>query len=446
MQKLENGHHVAEDQKAVETPSVTPVKKFGTESDSKMRRSYIERQHENVDALINCVMKNIGFQHGKPVAAFTIYKCLLQWKSFEAERTSVFDRLIQMIGSAIENQDDNDLMAYWLSNTSALLFLLQQSLKSGGPNDATPVRKPPNPTSLFGRMTMGFRSSPSSASLPTPALDVVRKVEAKYPALLFKQQLTAYVEKIYGILRDNLKKELASFISLCIQAPRASKGVLRSGRSFGKDSPMGHWQSIIESLNNLLCTLKENFVAPVLIQKIFTQTFSYINVQLFNSLLLRRDCCTFSNGEYVKAGLAELELWCAQAKEEYAGSSWDELKHIRQAVGFLVIHQKYRISYDEIINDLCPIMSVQQLYRICTLYWDANYNTRSVSPDVLSSMRVLMAEDSNNAQSDSFLLDDSSSIPFSVEDLSTAMQEKDFSDLKPAEELLENPAFQFLTE
>jgi hypothetical protein len=47
-------------------------------------------------------MKNIGFHHGKPIAAFTIYKCLLHWKSFEAERTSVFDRLIQMIGSAIE--------------------------------------------------------------------------------------------------------------------------------------------------------------------------------------------------------------------------------------------------------------------------------------------------------------------------------------------------------
>ncbi|XP_020239116.1 myosin-6 [Cajanus cajan] len=449
-EKLENGHHMVEDQKAAlclqEAESVTPVKKFGTDSDGKLRRSMIERQHENVDALVNCVMKSIGFHHGKPVAAFTIYKCLLHWKSFEAERTSVFDRLIQMIGSAIENQDDNNLMAYWLSNLSALLFLLQQSLKSGGATDATPVKKPPNPTSLFGRMTMGFRSSPSSASLPTPPSDVVRKVEAKYPALLFKQQLTAYVEKIYGILRDNLKKELSSLLSSCIQAPRTSKGVLRSGRSFGKDSPMGHWQSIIESLNTLLCTLKENFVPPVLIQKIFTQTFSYINVQLFNSLLLRRDCCTFSNGEYVKAGLAELELWCCQAKEEYAGSSWDELKHIRQAVGFLVIHQKYRISYDEIINDLCPVMSVQQLYRICTLYWDANYNTRSVSPDVLLSMKVLMTEDSNNAQSDSFLLDDSSSIPFSVDDLSTSLQEKDFSDMKPADELLENPAFIFLNE
>lgn len=57
---------------------------------------------ENVDALIDCVMKDVGFSQGKPVAAFTIYKCLLHWKSFEAERTSVFDRLIQMIGSAIE--------------------------------------------------------------------------------------------------------------------------------------------------------------------------------------------------------------------------------------------------------------------------------------------------------------------------------------------------------
>ncbi|XP_044493143.1 myosin-6-like [Mangifera indica] len=444
-QSLENGYHVNEDGKSNEPWSATPVKKLGTESESKFRRSQIENQHENVDALINCVIKNIGYSNGKPVAAFTIYKCLLQWKSFEAERTSVFDRLVQMIGSAIENEDDNDHMAYWLSNTSTLLFLLQRSLKAAG---ATPHKKPPTATSLFGRMAMGFRSSPSSANLAAAAaLAVVRQVEAKYPALLFKQQLAAYVEKIYGIIRDNLKKELSSFLSLCIQAPRTSKGnVLRSGRSFGKDSPSSHWQSIIDSLNTLLSTLKQNFVPPVLVQKIFTQTFSYINVQLFNSLLLRRECCTFSNGEYVKSGLAELELWCCQAKDEYAGSSWDELKHIRQAVGFLVIHQKYRISYDEITNDLCPILSVQQLYRICTLYWDDNYNTRSVSPHVISSMRVLMTEDSNDATSNSFLLDDNSSIPFSVDDLSNSMQEKDFMDVKPAEELLENPAFEFLHE
>ncbi|XP_024981732.1 myosin-6-like [Cynara cardunculus var. scolymus] len=421
----------------------TPARNLVAESDGKPKRPPIDRQHENVDALIECVMKDTGFSQGKPVAAFTIYKCLLHWKSFEAERTSVFDRLIQMIGSAIENQDNNEHMAYWLSNTSTLLFLIQRSLK---PDGASSVRKPPPPTSIFGRMTMGFRSSSSSVSLAAAAaaLEVVRQVEAKYPALLFKQQLTAYVEKMYGIIRDSLKKELGSLLTLCIQAPRTSKGVLRSGRSFGKDSQSSHWQAIVECLGTLLSTLKENFVPPIIVQKIFTQIFSYINVQLFNSLLLRRECCTFSNGEYVKSGLAELEVWCGQAKEEYAGSAWDELKHIRQAVGFLVIHQKYMISYDDITNDLCPILSVQQLYRICTLYWDDNYNTRSVSQDVISSMRILMTEDSNNAVSNSFLLDDNSSIPFSVDDLSTSLKVNDFADVKPAAELVQNPAFLFL--
>ncbi|KAL2488045.1 Myosin-6 [Forsythia ovata] len=441
---IENGHHANEEIRTNESQH-TPAKTYET-PDSKQRRPPVDR-HEDVDALVDCVTKDVGFSEGKPVAAFTIYKCLLHWKSFEAEKTSVFDRLIQMMGSAIENEESNDHMTYWLSNTSTLLFLLQKSLKPAGAPSATPVRKPQPPTSLFGRMTMGFRSSPSSVSLAAAAaaLETVRQVEAKYPALLFKQQLTAYVEKIYGIIRDNLKKELGSLLALCIQAPRNSKGsVLRTGRSFGKDSSTNHWQGIIECLNSLLSKLKENFVPPVLIQRIFTQIFSYINVQLFNSLLLRRECCTFSNGEYVKAGLAELELWCCQAKEEYAGSAWDELKHIRQAVGFLVIHQKYRISYDEITSDLCPILSVQQLYRICTLYWDDNYNTRSVSPEVISSMRVLMTEDSNNAVSSSFLLDDNSSIPFSVDDLSNSLQVKDFLDVKPAMELIDNPAFQFL--
>ncbi|XVF38109.1 hypothetical protein REPUB_Repub20aG0070100 [Reevesia pubescens] len=411
-----------------------PPKRFGREN-SKLRRSHIESQQESVDALIKCVTQNLGFRREKPVAACTIYRCLLHWRSFEAERTSVFDRLIQMIGSALEEQDNNDHMAYWLSNTSALLSLLQRSLKASGSSAAQ--KPPPTPTSFFSRMTQTFRSS--SANLP---VGVVRQVEAKYPALLFKQQLTAYVEKIYGIIRDNLKKDLSQLTSCCIQVPRTSKGTALQGDS----SPASHWQSIIECLNRLLCTLKENFVPQILVQKIFTQIFAYINVQLFNSLLLRRECCTFSNGEYLKSGLAEFELWCAQAKVEYAGSSWDELKHTRQTVGFLVIREKSTISYDEITNDLCNVLSVQQLYRVCTLYRDDNNNTQSVSPEVISSMKLLMTDDSEDDGGSSFLLDDDSSIPFSVEDITDFMQVKEFSDVKPAAELIENPAFQFLLE
>lgn len=169
---------------------------------------------------------------------------------------------------------------------------------------------------------------------------------------------------------------LQSWLNLAIQAPRASRGnALRSsGRSFSNSPPASHWRSIVQSLNGLLSILKENFVRDFyFVQKQakslyflcvvrwlllycfrFLQfsvrrcllrffvivmysyltgsccslvagiliTVRYQTMLCFNfgicycSLLLRRECCTFNNGEYVKAGLAELELWCGQVKEE----------------------------------------------------------------------------------------------------------------------------------
>nr|TKR66065.1 hypothetical protein D5086_0000315140 [Populus alba] len=101
----------------------------------------------------------------------------------------------------------------------------------------------------------------------------------------------------------------------------------------------------------------------------------------FGILLLRRECCSFSNGEYVKAGLQELEQWCRKASDQFAGSSWDELRHIRQAVWFLVSHQKAQKSLEEITNELCPMLSIPQIYRIGTMFWDDKYGTQGLSSD-----------------------------------------------------------------
>ncbi|KAG6769940.1 hypothetical protein POTOM_025607 [Populus tomentosa] len=424
------------------------------ESEEKPQKSLNEKQQENQDLLIKCVSQNLGFSGGKPVAACVIYKCLLHWRSFEVERTTVFDRIIQTIASSIEVPDNNDVLAYWLSNSSTLLLLLQHTLKASGAASLTPQRRRTSSASLFGRMSQGLRASPQSSGLSflnsrgLSRLDDLRQVEAKYPALLFKQQLTAFLEKIYGMIRDNLKKEISPLLGLCIQAPRTSRASLVKGRSqanaVAQQALIAHWQSIVKSLNSYLKTMKANNVPPFLVRKVFTQIFSFINVQLFNSLLLRRECCSFSNGEYVKAGLAELEQWCYEATEEFAGSAWDELKHIRQAVGFLVIHQKPKKTLNEITKELCPVLSIQQLYRISTMYWDDKYGTHSVSSDVISSMRVMMTEDSNNAVSSSFLLDDDSSIPFSVDDISKSMQQVDIADIDPPPLIRENSGFGFL--
>ncbi|VYS44998.1 unnamed protein product [Arabidopsis thaliana] len=481
---LENGHQ--------EPLAPIPSRRFGTES---FRRSRIERQpHEFVDVLLKCVSKNIGFSHGKPVAALTIYKCLMRWKIFEAEKTSIFDRIVPVFGSAIENQEDDNHLAYWLTNTSTLLFLLQRSLRQQSSTGSSPT-KPPQPTSFFGRMTQGFRSTSS----PNLSTDVVKQVDARYPALLFKQQLTAYVETMYGVIRENVKREVSSLLSSCIQSlkesscdssvvnspsksseenlpaksseenspkksseensPKESSGDKspqklsddnspskegQAVKSSEENSPASSWQSIIEFLNYILITWKKNYVPLFLVQKMFSQTFQYINVQLFNSLLLEREYCTVNMGIKVKAGLDELESWCSQATEEFVGSSWDELKHTRQAVVLLVTEPKSTITYDDLTINLCSVLSTEQLYRICTLCKDKDDGDHNVSPEVISNLKLLLTNEDENSRS--FLLDDDSSIPFDTDEISSCMQEKDFANVKSASELADNPNFLFLKE
>ncbi|ESW16842.1 hypothetical protein PHAVU_007G189300 [Phaseolus vulgaris] len=460
IQRTESGHIVPEAKTPVSNQEMHSTSMHRREPsdglDDKPQKSLNEKQQENQELLIRCIAQHLGFAGNRSIAACIIYKCLLHWRSFEVERTSVFDRIIQTIGHAIETQDNNDVLAYWLSNASTLLLLLQRTLKASGAAGMAPQRRRSSSATLFGRMTQSFRGTPAGVNLSlvngsaSRGVDTLRQVEAKYPALLFKQQLTAYVEKIYGMIRDNLKKEISPLLGLCIQAPRTSRASLVKGSSRSvanteaQRALIAHWQGIVKSLGIFLNTLKANHVPPFLVRKVFTQIFSFINVQLFNSLLLRRECCSFSNGEYVKAGLAELEHWCYKATDEYAGSAWDELKHIRQAIGFLVIHQKPKKTLDEISHDLCPVLSIQQLYRISTMYWDDKYGTHSVSSDVISNMRVLMTEDSNNAVSNSFLLDDDSSIPFSVDDISKSMEQIDIADIEPPPLIRENSGFSFL--
>jgi myosin-5 len=84
----------------------------------------------------------------------------------------------------------------------------------------------------------------------------------------------------------------------------------------------------------------------------------------------------------VKTGLSQVESWIMEHGAEWVGESWEELKFIRQAVTFLVIGNKPKKSLEDITRDLCPVLSIQQLYRISTMYWDDTYNTETVSSEV----------------------------------------------------------------
>ncbi|CAM0882391.1 unnamed protein product [Alopecurus aequalis] len=404
------------------------------------------QQHQDDQQwLLTCISQYLGFSGSKPVATLLIYQCLLHWRSFEAMKTGVFDSILHAINSAIEVQNDVRTLAYWLSNLSALTVLLQRSFKTTRTALSTPQRR------RFSSERIFHTSQTSNAGLAYLGQSVVGatglpQVEAKYPALLFKQQLVDLIEKVYGMISDGVKKELNPLLELCIQDPRTSHSNLAKSHTngLGQQKQLAHWLSIVKVLANYLDVLKENHVPSILVNKLFVQIFSLIDVQLFNRLLLRRECCSFSNGEYVKAGLAELKYWSENATREFAGSAWEALKHIRQAVDFLVISLKPMRTLREIRADVCQALSIQQLERIVSMYLDDVNGTNTISAEFASSLKGAAREEANTVTTFSILLDDDSSIPFSLDDITKTMPVIELADDDLIPFVRENPNFAFL--
>lgn len=434
----------------INTPE-TPLTPNGDDAAAALEREQAEldarkakleqmRSHNDYSVLLTFIedhaLRDAGFmENGTPVLACIIFRCLLKWGTFEAERTSLFDKINESMNASLERApEDYGLLTYWLSNTFTLLNLLHRTLKSSSSNSKTNRRK--SSTFLLDRMASRFRSSTPVAS--SPGVKGVEQINAKYPAFLFKQQLAAFVEKVYGMLRDRMKKDMAPALAACIQAPKPH-------RSSSGTAPKlsGSWTQIIETLDKCQKAMASSYVPRELEKPFFVQVFCFINVQMFNALLLRRECCSFSNGEYIKMGLSTLEEWSMKSSNIVGDDAWEELRFIRQAVQLLVIHHKPTKTLNELSLELCPQLTIQQLYRISTMYWDDKFGTETVSGEVLVDMKARMTQDSNT-QSNSFLLDDDSSVQFSVDDIAGRDLEVQLAGFSVPETMLNNPSFAFL--
>ncbi|XP_078168752.1 myosin-17-like isoform X4 [Carex rostrata] len=317
--------------------AMTETKTQSLEVEFKLRKVTEEasRIQEEEEWLNKCTSQNLGFPCGRPVAACMIHKFILHWRFSEVEKARFFDQIIENMATSIE-QCSNEKLAYWLSNSSSLLALLQRKSSANGVGNSTSERR---------------------------RIHLVQ---------LFKQKLTIFIEKIYGMIRENIKNEISPELVFCIQIPRKSFASMsktkchRGNHVVAHYNVMVHWQCITKSLTNYLNILKAN---------------------------------------------------------HHLDSAWDQLKHIRQAVEFLVTQGKPEMTVEKVTKCLCPELSALQLHRICTMFWDDRHGTKSVPPEVIEMLRLKTTVGS------SFLLDDDSSIPFSADEICKSMAPIETSDI-----------------
>lgn len=66
------------------------------------------------------------------------------------------------------------------------------------------------------------------------------------------------------------------------------------------------WSNIMHTIDDILVEFQDNHVPKPLVQALFEQLFNFVNVQLFNQLLLIHECCSLSHGKYAKTGLTQV--------------------------------------------------------------------------------------------------------------------------------------------
>lgn len=202
------------------------------EMQAKQQQLAMQQRSENQDALVKAIERPLGFHRQRPLAAMVIFRSCIQWHAFEADRTNLFERIITTIGEQIEqggggDLDNNDNLCYWLSNTVTLLLLLQKNIKPAATASSrrTIAAQPAQSGFLAGaRSTFSSflggttrrasMANTGDASIHGGGHGGFKQIAAKYPALLFKQQLDACMGKIFPLLRDNVKRAVQTPLSV----------------------------------------------------------------------------------------------------------------------------------------------------------------------------------------------------------------------------------------
>ncbi|CAI5510553.1 unnamed protein product, partial [Closterium sp. Naga37s-1] len=377
--------------------------------------------HKQEETLMECVRQSLGFSRGRPVMACIVYKAMVHWSMIEVERMNTFDKLMEHM-QAVCKADNNDLRCYWLSNTVHLHFL-----NTRGPS--------------------------------------------RMDNTVAKSQLGVQIEKLYVVTRDAMKHRISLLLNDLLQPPPVN--VEEPGYDFpdsgsavsGASTVSVHklvptpgnvrrqmtmfWEGLMGALRCFVDECRGNYVPPLLVREFMAQLLQYVDVKLFNSVMMHCPWvpCTFTNGETMEAGMSDLEDWLGNVDEwldatlvdtiSLTSSLIENIKHIRQTVGFLLDESKPGRKLQH-IQRMCPDLSVTQLAHICTWFEDDKDGSPGVDPAVIEQMWALMTEDAP------FLLKEDKSCPFQTDEVSRSMKEFVLDDIDPPAALRSEPAFYFL--
>ncbi|KAF7668363.1 hypothetical protein LDENG_00016100 [Lucifuga dentata] len=162
-------------------------------------------------------------------------------------------------------------------------------------------------------------------------------------------------------------------------------------RPVGGDVPT--MASVLRELGAVHSALTCQALPVMLMEQAFHQLTYLISACAFNSLLLRKDMCSWSRGMQIRYNVSLLEEWL-RSHDLQAGGAVAPLEPLIQAVQLLQVGKKTEAEAQALVQT-CSALSSQQIVKILTLYTPHSDLDERVTLNFIRSVQGLLKVRSN---------------------------------------------------
>lgn len=287
------------------------------------------------DAILNVLIRNlkpasVGFT---PAPVVVLFQCALYLAELPNKTHVLMSNAVKAIRTLAQKLQsaDRGMLAYWLGSTSMFLHLLRRE------------KSKVDPEGLF------------EPSLTESALHLYQHILRSV-----KQELLAML--VPALLQSQSNLGLS-------EAPKKSIGASIAGLINRQSSV----KDITKLLSDLLVCLQRNYVAPTIVNQMFSELFYFVDAHIFNKILLRKELCSWERAMQIKFNLTQLEQWIINngLKEALA----DKFCHVKQAIALLLLNNTVINNDVTVIYDVCPNLNAHQLKQILSIYTPSEYES-----------------------------------------------------------------------
>nr|XP_046157058.1 unconventional myosin-Vb isoform X1 [Oncorhynchus gorbuscha] len=281
-----------------------------------------------------------------------------------------------MKGALKKHCNDVDMTALWLKNACLLNDLLTQHSKQN--EDLVPL------TSDLSELNRALSALCIQAYQQLLYISETRLQPIIVPAMLESEMIPGLSGS--GVKLGNFRKRAGS-------DPRAVERNARETPSMA---------AVLRELGALHTALSRQALPPTLMEQAFRQLTHLLSASALNSLLLRKDMCSWSRGLQIRYNVSLLEEWL-RTRGLQAGGAVALLEPLIQAAQLLQVGKKTDADAQALVHT-CTALSTQQIVKILTLYTPHSDLEERVTLNFIRTVQGLLKERSDG-QSPQLLMD-----------------------------------------